>query len=262
MLVPYNDPDLSFAIKNSLPGAAASPFVVAMINSGISGLPGLINGCILLFVISAANSDLYISSRTLYSLSREGNAPRIFSRTNRAGVPVYSLAVSGLLACIAFLNVSNDSKTVFGYLVNLTTIFGILTWISILVSHIFFVRARKAQNLTKDRMPYTAPLGIWGSYSALVMCILITLFKNFDVFVGGFDYKNFITGYLGIPLYLVLILGYKIVMRSPSIPAKDVDLFGGKEAFDEQEKDFLATKAHRRKQPGSWFYRHFIAWLL
>ena len=33
----------------------------------------------------------------------------------------------------------------FTFLVSLVTIFGILTWISILVSHIFFVRARKAQ---------------------------------------------------------------------------------------------------------------------
>ena len=40
----------------------------------------IINACILIFVLSAANSDLYIGSRTLYGLAAEGKAPRIFAR--------------------------------------------------------------------------------------------------------------------------------------------------------------------------------------
>src|SRR5256885_8572947 len=135
MLVPYDSKHLAFANKAST-GAAASPFVVAIIDSGIHILPGFLNGCILLFVFSAANSDLYISSRTLYSLAKEGNAPSLFLRTSRRGVPIYALTLSGAFACIAFMNISASSKVVFGYLVNLVTIFGILTWISILVTHI------------------------------------------------------------------------------------------------------------------------------
>jgi len=60
-------------------------------------------------------------------------------------VPVYGLALSALVCCIAFLNISTSSKLVFGYFVNLVSIFGLLSWITILVSHIYFVRARKAQ---------------------------------------------------------------------------------------------------------------------
>ncbi|KAJ0270011.1 hypothetical protein COL922a_014730, partial [Colletotrichum nupharicola] len=63
MLVPYNSEDLAFATKASS-SAAASPFVAAMKN--IPGLPHIINACILVFVFSAANSDLYIATRTLY----------------------------------------------------------------------------------------------------------------------------------------------------------------------------------------------------
>jgi yeast amino acid transporter len=81
MLVPYDSKNLAFANKAST-GAAASPFVVAMIDSGIHTLPGFLNGCILMFVFSAANSDIYISSRTLYSLAKEGSAPSFFAHTN------------------------------------------------------------------------------------------------------------------------------------------------------------------------------------
>jgi amino acid transporter len=210
MLVPYNAKELAFANKQTVK-ASASPFVVAIKLAGIKHLPGILNACILLFTFSAANSDLYIASRTLYGLAEQGHAPRWFRYTDKRGVPVTALGFSALFSLLAMMNVSDDSKVVFGYFVNLVTIFGLLTWISILVTHIYFVKARRAQGITNDQMPYIAPFGLIGSYIALFFCILIAFTKNFAVFAhdrsptgyGDFDYKNFITGYLGIPLYLM-----------------------------------------------------------
>ncbi|KAL8967975.1 MAG: hypothetical protein Q9197_005134 [Variospora fuerteventurae] len=271
MLVPYNSSALSFATKQTT-GASASPFVVALIESGISGLPGFLNALILIFVFSAANSDLYIATRTLYGLAKEGNSHRIFAKTDRRGVPIYALGLSALIACIAFLNVADDSRKVFSYFVNLVTIFGLLTWISILVTHIYFVKARQAQGLEKHQLSYVAPFGLYGTYFALGFCIVIALFKNFDVFVhvegreGGekFDTTNFITGYLGIPLYLIMIFGYKFLTHSKGRTPLTADLVTGKEAIDREEEEFLATKAAKQdgKKSGGWFYRRFIAWLL
>ncbi|EXJ60825.1 hypothetical protein A1O7_04978 [Cladophialophora yegresii CBS 114405] len=273
MLVPYNSEELAFANKASS-SASASPFVVAVKIAGIKALPGILNGCILLFVFSASNSDLYIASRTLYGLACEGNAPRLFKRTDARGVPIFALGLSAAFALLAFMNVSDDSKIVFGYFVNLTTIFGLLTWISILVTHIYFVKARRAQNVPDTALAFTAPLGIAGSYGALALCILIALTKNFNVFVhspstyGDFDYKNFITGYLGIPLYLIMILGYKLIMKSKGVKPETADLFSGKDIIDREEEEFLAEKARRdalRKgsvgKKGGWFYRRFVSWL-
>lgn len=199
MLVPYNSEQLAFANKESAK-ASASPFVVAIRLAGIKALPDILNAAILIFTFSASNSDLYIASRTIYGLAEEGHAPKIFKWTDKRGVPVPALAISALFCCTAFMNAADDSKIVFGYFVNLTTIFGLLSWISLLVSHIYFVRARRAQGITKDQMAYVAPLGLWGSYIALFFCVLIALTKNFPVFTkgtyGNFDYKNFVTGYL------------------------------------------------------------------
>ncbi|KAI5116242.1 hypothetical protein M0805_001236 [Coniferiporia weirii] len=267
MLVPFNSEDLIFSTKQSTT-ASASPFVVAIKLSGIKILPGFLNACILLFVLSASNSDLYIASRTLYGLAREGDAPTFFARTDARGVPIYALGLSALFSLLAFMNISNDSKTVFNYFVNLITILGLLTWISILVSHVYFRRARAAQGVSDAELVYTAPAGTVGSYAAIVLCCIIAIFKSFNVFVpspstyGKFDYKNFITGYLGIPLYLVLIFVYKLRHRGSGVGPQDVDLFTGKEAIDREEEEYLAAQAEKGEDSRrNWLYNIFVAWL-
>lgn len=226
------------------------------------------NACILIFVLSAANSDLYIATRTLYGLAKEGNAHRVFARTTKYGLPVYSLCLCGLIACIAFLNCADDSRTVFGYFVNLVTIFGLLTWVSILVTHIFFVKARRAQGIDPKSLPYVAPFGLYGTYFALAFCIIVSIFKNFDVFVHDatreepiFDYKNFITGYLGIPLYLIMLLGFKFWHRTHTWTPLEADFYTGKDVIDAEEEEFLARKAARGEKRGSAFYDRFVSWL-
>ncbi|KAJ5669032.1 Dicarboxylic amino acid permease [Penicillium macrosclerotiorum] len=266
-LVPYNDKKLAFAVKASS-SAAASPFVVAIENSGIPVLSHIMNACILLFVFSASNSDLYIATRTIYGLAREGKAPKIFARTDRRGVPVFALGISSLFALLAYMNVSSDSKTVFKYFVNLVSMFGLLTWISILVTHIHFVRARRAQNVPDSELAYVAPFGIYGSYGALGFCVLIALTKNYDVFThnakwGNFDYKNFITAYLGIPLYLILLFGYKFITKCEGVKPSTANLFEGKDEIDREEAAFLARKAAEEEKhtQSHWFYRTFVSWL-
>lgn len=285
MLVPYDSEELAFANKSSN-SAAASPFVVAIELAGIKALPGILNGCICMFVFSAANSDLYIASRTIYGLASEGRAPDIFRRTNARGLPYVALGLSVAFCLLAYMNVTDDSRQIFIYFQNLVTIFGLETWISILVTHICFVRARKAQGIPDTAMAYTAPLGIWGSYLSLFLCVLVriqspvvisekatnmlkqvALTKNFAAFTRGsygeWDYKTFITGYLGIPLYLMLIFGYKLWTRCARVKPHEADFYTGKDIIDREEEEFLARKAAQQtgKRGGGWFYRTFVAWL-
>lgn len=267
MLVPYNSKALAFANGQSNPGASASPFVVAATLAGVKVLPHIINACICLFVFSAANSDLYIASRTLYGLASDWSAPSIFRRTDRRGVPYPALMLCTAFCCLAFMTVADDSKRVFGYFVNLTTIFGLMTWISILVTHIFFLRARKAQNIPDSAMPYVAPQGMVGTVIALSFCILIALTKNFGVFVhqGGdtFVYKDFITGYLGIPLYLILLFGHMFITKSRRVKPTEADFFTGKEIIDNEEREFVEKVKEQQAAKTGWsrVYSRVLSWL-
>jgi amino acid transporter len=206
MIVPYNSKLLKTANSSST-SAKASPFVVAIEIAGIKVLPGFLNGCILLFVFSAANSELYIGTRTIYGLAMEGLAPAFLQRTNKSGVPIYCVLCCTTSACIDFLNVSTSSATVFTYFTNLVTVFGMLVWLALLITHVFFVRARHAQGVADNELRYKAPLGIWGSYFGIFAIVIVILIKNFSVFVhsdvaggiyGNFDYKSFIIKYLSI----------------------------------------------------------------
>jgi len=270
MLVPYNDKKLLEANKLSN-SARASPFVVAIENSGIKVLPGILNGAILIFVFSAANSDLYIASRTLYGLAHEGKAPKFFTRTDSRGVPIYALGLSVAFCLLAFLGVNTDSYTVFGYFVNLVTMFGLLTWISILIAHISFVKARKAQGIPDTALAYKAPLGTGGSIGALIFCILIAFFKGFFLFCHkrlqpgkGFDTNTFVTTYLGIPLYIIMYYGHKIVTKSKWIRPENADMYSGKARIDAEEAEFVAHQLEKKGGPETKIeklYRYTFGWL-
>lgn len=109
LIVPRTDPTL-FVANTKKTGAAASPFVVATTLVGIKTLNHVVNGAILVFVLSAANSDLYIGSRTLYGLAVEGKTPAVFRRVSRMGVPYPALILCTAFCFLVFLNVSSSSQ--------------------------------------------------------------------------------------------------------------------------------------------------------
>ncbi|KAH8695480.1 AAT family amino acid transporter [Talaromyces proteolyticus] len=268
MLVPFNSPQLSFAQK-ATHSAAASPFVVAVQVAGIKVLPGIINAAVMVFSLSAAVTDVYVASRTLYSLAIQNQAPDFLARTNKRRTPIWAFTVAASMALLAFMNVSDESTKVFGYFVDLTTTFGLLTWITILISHIQFVRARKAQEITDSSLHYRAPFGAFGSIIALFFCILIVLTKNFSVFThgswGNFDYRNFLTGYLGVVVYICLIIGWKFWNRTEFVSPLEADIWTGKAEIDQNEAEFLEIQAPKTVMINTklrWLYHYSIGRIL
>lgn len=241
LIVPSTDESLFVATKSKT-GAAASPFVVAAGLVGINALRHVINGAILIFVLSAANSDLYIGSRTLYGLAVEGKAPAIFKKVNNRGVPWTALILCTAFCGLVFLNVASDGSKVFGWFVNLVSTFGALTWMTILYSHMRFMRGLKAQGISRDDLPYKAPFQPWGNWLAFVSTVIITFFKGFDTFIP-WNVANFITSYIAIPIFLILWWGYKLTRKTKLIPPSEIDLVTGLRRIDEEEKQFLAEEA-------------------
>ncbi|MCJ1372333.1 hypothetical protein MMC20_003557 [Loxospora ochrophaea] len=117
--VPYTDPELADAFSAGLPGAAASPYVVAMNWLKIQVLPDIVNAMVLTAAFSAGNSYVYCASRSLFGLALEGKAPRILTRCTRNGVPIYCVLVVLLISLLSFLQVSNSASVVLQWFVNL-----------------------------------------------------------------------------------------------------------------------------------------------
>ena len=119
--VPYTDPELVDAFTNSEPGAAASPYVVAMNRLGITVLPDIVNALVLSAAFSAGNSYVYCASRSLFGLALEGKAPKLFTRCTRNGVPIYCVLFVLALSLLSFLQVSDGAAKVLQWFVNLVS---------------------------------------------------------------------------------------------------------------------------------------------
>ncbi|MBW0518477.1 hypothetical protein O181_058192 [Austropuccinia psidii MF-1] len=196
ILVPSNDPRLNLQSHT----AASSPFVIAIENSGIKVLPSIINAALLSSAWSAASSDMYTSSRALYALALAGNAPAIFKRTTSWGLPWVAMMVSIMVALVAYMSVgSGGAGEVFGWLSNMTSVCGLLSWTGIFITYLRFDAGVKFQNIDRNVFPYKSPLRTMGAIYGLLFCCSILLTNSFTVFMTGeWDTATFITGYFPI----------------------------------------------------------------
>ncbi|KAJ2956784.1 hypothetical protein NQ176_g11297 [Zarea fungicola] len=116
-------------------------------------------------------------------------------------------------------------------------------------------------------MPYVAPQGYWGTVVALFFCCLICLTKNFTVFIhtktSTFAYKDFITGYIGIPVYLAFLFGHMIITKSRGVKPHEADFYTGKDIIDNEETEYLENlKLDRAQSRGARkFYHRYVSWL-
>lgn len=225
------DSRLLGALKNGDAGAAASPWVIGIENLGIHGLPGLINLVIMLSGWSCGNAYLYSSSRTLYSLARDGQAPKFLMKCTEAGIPVYCVAAVSLISCITYLVASDSAVTVFFWFVSLTTIALVATYVGMLWTFVAWDRALKAQGVDRNTLPYKAPWAPYSAYFAIAFGCTIMLFIGFDVFVP-WDTQGFVTSYFGLAFGVVMFCFWKIFKRTRFTAAKTCDIYSGKAEID------------------------------
>ncbi|KIJ47922.1 hypothetical protein M422DRAFT_248504 [Sphaerobolus stellatus SS14] len=218
IICPSDEPALTQGTGN----AASSAWVIAINIARIKSLPSIINACILSSAWSAGSSALFITSRVLYGLAANGQAPRIFMKVNRNGTPWVAVLVCSLVSLLSYLTVSSNASTVFGWLSNMTAVSGVLNWANICITnlrcvksaildtthqiqtfHDRFRKALKAQGIPLKTLPYRGFLQPYAAYWGICWTLLIVLFVDWEVFLRGkWDHSSFITNYFGIPLFL------------------------------------------------------------
>lgn len=221
--VPYDDARLSSDKQD----ASASPLVLVAIRAGVSVLPSIINAVLLTAVLSAANSDLYSSSRILLGLAEDGHAPKFFKKTNAWGTPYYSVGFCCLFGFLGFLNLSKNGETVFKWLLAITSVAGFITWSLINYCHIRFMKALKAQGIDRSTLPYIAPFQPYLSWFGLFFNVLIIITSGFTVFMK-WNTSDFFAAYVSVLIFIVFYVGHKLVFRTKVVPLVDVDLHKGR----------------------------------
>lgn len=253
MCVSSEDPRLLNAISDSAPGAAASPFVIAIVNGGIPVLPSIINAVILSSAWSAGNAFFYSSTRILYAAALDGKAPSFFT-FERFGVPYACVGATTLLSLLAYLNVSNGSADVFFWFSNISAVSTLLVWASICITYLRFHYGLKQNDVSRDSLPWKSPLQPFLAYFGLCFCAVVALFNGYDAFFPGkFSAKTFVPPYIDIPIFIALFLGYKIVKRTRIVKLKDMDLWSGKAEIDRLEP-FWPERKPRNIVERIWFW--------
>lgn len=257
-LVPYNDGHLMNA-EGSLQ-TTQSPFVIAIVNGGIRGLPSVINVVILIAVLSVGNACVYACSRSLNSLSEQGMAPKWTGYIDRKGRPLVAILITNFFGLIAFIAASDKQQDAFNWLLALSGLSTIFTWMSINAAHIRFRAATTAQNRGLSDLAFRSVLGLWGSWYAFFMngmVLAAQLWLSLFPLGKKSSATSFFQGYLGAPVVIILYTGYKLYYRSWRlvIPAQEIDLDTGRLIVDHDLMRQEDKEAACRRKELPWWRR-------
>ena len=154
----------------------------------------IINACLLTSAWSAASSDLYTSSRALCrnfifsrstwlnllslqidGLAAAGNAPKIFLRASRNGLPYVSVIFNSCFAVLGYMGVKAGSGRVFGWFANMTAVAGLMTWFGISFTYLRFYEGLKAQNIDRTTLPFYSKLQPYAAWYATIACLVVSI---------------------------------------------------------------------------------------
>ncbi|MEM3191414.1 MAG: amino acid permease [Candidatus Micrarchaeaceae archaeon] len=184
-------------------GVGESPFVKAFSLIGIPLAASIMNFVVLTAALSSSNTDIYLTSRMLFSLSRGHLGPKYFGKLSRFHVPFNALLISGVgiafsIALDYYLGSTSAYLDIFG----IAVFGGIFVWIMILLSHISFRRKYKKENLT-------VKYSVRGSvYFSIVGAILLTGVLISTLFTPGIQI-SIPSGIVALVVFTLLYIAYR-----------------------------------------------------
>lgn len=145
----------------------ASPFVATFTKVGIATAAGIINFVVLTAALSGCNSGLYSSGRMLYTLAQRGQAPAIFKRLSKSGVPRIGIGVTiSFLIIGVILNYMIPHSKLFLYLYSASVFPGMIAWFVLAYSQKNFRKRwgkRSWRSIPSSRPFFPMPTGFVSS---------------------------------------------------------------------------------------------------
>jgi len=193
-LVPWNQLDLG--------GLDKSPFVMIFSQMGIGWAAHLLNFIILTAALSVYNSGMYANSRMVFGLAQQGNAPKIFTKTNKQGVPVPAVLLSAFLIFGCVLLNYFVPEDALGHLMYVVVGALVLNWAMISLTHL------KYRSHIKKAQIKTSYPALWSPFSNYLVLAFIAVVL-YIMWQQGFK-----ESVLMIPIWIVfMFIFYKFLNR-------------------------------------------------
>lgn len=185
-------------------GTAESPFVTVLAKLGIPAAAGVMNFVVLSAALSSCNANLYLISRTLFSLARAGFVPSALGTVTAKGAPVNALLISGLGLGAAVLVKALWPESAYTWFFGVALFGALFVWLMIFVTHIAFrlQRRRETASDVSSSHPFGSYVGAFMVAAILVSTWWVPALQS-TLRVGG-------------PWLLLLAIGYRLTaVRSP-----------------------------------------------
>ncbi len=165
-MVPWNH-------ASDSPTVSSSPFVTAFIAADVPFAAAMMNFVVLTAALSSVNTNLYLSTRMLYSLGREGYTPRWMGKVSRNGVPHGALLASTAGIFAAILLAIFAPKNAFLMLYGAAVAGMLFVWLVILNTHLRFRKALPPERLL--RLPMRLRVHPLFTLAGILLIIAIAL---------------------------------------------------------------------------------------
>ncbi|WP_280830898.1 D-serine/D-alanine/glycine transporter [Mycolicibacterium frederiksbergense] len=190
-----------------------SPFVAMFSLAGLGIAASVINFVVLTSATSSANSGIYSTSRMVYGLAQEGDAPRRFGQLTKRLVPANALFLSGvvLLSGVVMVAVGDSIIGAFTIVTTISALCFIFVWSIILISYLVYRKRRPhLHEASKFKMP-----------GGIVMCYVVLAF--FVFLLWAFTQKaDTLHALLVTPIWFAALgIGWAVLRRRPHHLARE-----------------------------------------
>jgi len=165
--------------STSSSGLSGSPFVTAFSAAHVPFAAGIMNFVVLTAALSSVNTNLYLSTRMLFSLGREGYAPGWMGKVSRNGVPYRALLASTAGIVAAILLAVSVPKNAFLMLYGTAVAGMFFVWLVILYSHLRFRKTVDRERLLS--LPMRLPVHPIFTLAGIVLLVAISMTTFFVV---------------------------------------------------------------------------------
>jgi len=149
-------------------GEKGSPFVLTFEKIGIHAAAGIINFVVLTAALSSCNSGIFSTSRMLFNLAEQQEAPRAFGQLTKRGIPGVAL-IATALAMLVGVYLNYVSEKVFQWVTSIATFGAIWTWAIILLSQLKFRKQLSTEQV--KQLAFKLPFYPYSSYLSLAFLI-------------------------------------------------------------------------------------------
>ncbi|AVL78353.1 MULTISPECIES: amino acid permease [Staphylococcus] len=219
-IIPYTDP----LLLNKSESVSQSPFTIVFDRVGIAFAASVINAVILTSLLSAANSGIYTTSRMLFSMAEDKQAPRFLSKLNKTTkLPLVSLFVTFMIVLIIIIIAQFKSDIVFS-LLNIIGSLVIVVWASSIVAQIRLRSAIKKQNKNPDEvLPYKAPFYPLGPIIVIIALLFLFIGNSIGAILAG-DISVLIRNLSPMIILAIIYFVHKLLRQTKIVKLEDIDL--------------------------------------